>query len=280
MYRVAVAAVVVCGVIGIGASLAGSYYKLESGALALSAAEVTNVSGAYTTAAFNLALDSQRVNKVADQVTLVQNTCEMVAMLIVVSSYFVVVPVCIVTLHRVKAVLLNFRRRPQAASPMMANLNSSTQEHEIIDRALLAAEAQRKTLLAVCAIVFFLILPRATYAVFQAVGNAQTELNRSCRLGPVVAVVGEYSSWFCCLPLCFWFCLGSAPHCLEFNPHSLGSICDSCQSVFLHINLWLRYSPQFRNICVLISSPLLLPVCLWFMMSSSQRLLLANAGDV
>ena len=114
------------------------------------------------------------------------------------------------------ATLIGARRRKEAKSPKMLSLDSLTsssafttgsglensqsseppsssrsaqqknaQQLELIDSTLHAAHAQQRRLTLLCAIIFFTFLPRSVYAVLQAVGNAETVLNSSCRSGGV-----------------------------------------------------------------------------------------------
>jgi hypothetical protein len=219
MYRVFTVLVLLCGLTGICASVAGAAYKVESGGLAMQAAHACNISGAWTTAARLLARSSADKNKLADRAIAVQNASEMAAMLSIVASYLIIVPACILTLRRAQVFLIGARRRKEAKSPKMLALdplssssaftagsglqNSLTSEPphsvcapaaarsahkkeqglELIDATLHAAHAQQRRLTVLCAVVFFTLLPRSVYAVLQAVGNAETVLNSSCRSG-------------------------------------------------------------------------------------------------
>lgn len=181
IFRFLVVLVVVCGLIGISASVAGAIYKLEGGGFQLQAARACNISGAWTDDAYRLGLISAERNKVADQATAVQNLSEMVALLIIVPCYLLVVPVCVLTLHRAKVFLIGARRWKQSKTRQA--LGSDAQGLEMIDRTLHAAQAQQRRLTVLCALIFFTLVPRAAYSVVQAVGNAETVYNRSCRSG-------------------------------------------------------------------------------------------------
>ena len=245
------AAVALCGLVGMAASVAGAYYKAESGKLAALAADACSSSGAYTAAARALAINSSSVNKRSDQVISVQNTSEMVAMLLIVATYLVVVPTCIVALQRTGIYLNSTHRRMaaasaparlmQAANPSAAishAAESSARAQLVVDLTMQAAVAQQKRLVAVCVMVFLTFQPRAIFDIIQAIGNQDTVANLS-KCG----------------------------------------VCDTCQSVYLLVNLWLRYTPEFRAIAVALSSPLPLSVSLWFMMSEHERDLL-RTGDL
>jgi ribosomal protein L32 len=217
MYRVCTVMVLLCGLTGICASVAGAAYKVDSGGLAMRAALACNISGAWTTAARLLARSSADKNKLADRAIAVQNASEMAAMLSIVASYLIIVPACILTLRRVQVFLIGVRRRKEAKSPKMLALDplssssaftagsglenslpsepphsasaaaisahKNAQELELIDTTLQAAHAQQRRLTCLCAVIFFTLLPRSVYAVLQAIGNAETVLNSSCRSG-------------------------------------------------------------------------------------------------
>ena len=248
------AAVAVCGLVGMAASAAGSYYKTESGKLAARAADACSSSGAYTPAAIILALNSSALNKKADQVISVQNTSEMVAMLLIVATYLVVVPICMIALRRTGVFLHSTRNRFAAAnaparllqavdadatssSATSSSAESLSRAQQVVNLTLQATVAQQRRLTAVCVVVFLTFLPRAIFDVIQAIGNQETTLNPKC------------------------------------------AVCDTCQSVYLLINIWLRYTSEFRAIAVALSSPLPLSVSLWFMMSEQERELL-GAGNL
>lgn len=244
IFNTIVAAVLICGVTGLSASIAGSYYKIEAGRLAKQAADACNVSGAFTTAAIAIARNSGAMNKVADQVIAVQNACEMSAMLIIIASYIVVIPNCISVLRRTKQFLINARQKYDGIAMKMAHHHMSSsaeaanvKAQEMVSLTIQAADDQHHRFIFFCALILVTFLPRSVYSVIQAIGNTSTELNTNC------------------------------------------GVCQNCQSVYLLINIWLRYTPQFRAITVTISSPVPLSACLWFMMSARQRLLLATVGE-
>jgi hypothetical protein len=171
--------VVVCGLTGISASVAGAILKLQAAGFALQAAHACNISGAYTDAASSLGLRSAERNKVADQATTVQNFSEMLAMLITVACYLLIVPVCVLTLHRAQVFLIGARRWKQAKTRTAQG--SDAQGLQMMDRTLLAAQAMQRRLTILCALVFLTLVPRAAYSVVQAVGNLNTVFNSSCR---------------------------------------------------------------------------------------------------
>jgi hypothetical protein len=53
---------------------------------------------------------------------------------------------------------------------------------------------------------------------------------------------------------------------------SKGNYCDSCYNVYMHMAIWMGYTPQFRLIVMLISSPVALLVAMWGMISKSSLL--------
>ena len=126
MYRVFTVLVLLCGLTGICASVAGAAYKVESGGLAMRAAHACNISGAWSSAARGLARTSADKNKLADRAIAVQNASEMASMLIIVACYLIIIPVCILTLRRVQVFLIGARRRKEAKSPKMLSLDSLT----------------------------------------------------------------------------------------------------------------------------------------------------------
>ena len=220
-FHCVVVAVLLCGLTGISASVAGSYYKLESGSLALRAAEACDASGASTAAARAIARDSGDRNKLADQVIAVQNASEMTAMLIIVASYLVIIPSCLFSLRITKVFLLNTRQKIMKKlqmhtratdggdQPSAAAANAKAQE--MIDLTIHAADGQRKRLVVINALIFLTFQPRAVYAVIQAIGNTSTEWNSSC------------------------------------------GVCGACQSVYLLVNLWLRSVAPFLQ-CFFVTS--------------------------
>ena len=44
-------------------------------------------------------------------------------------------------------------------------------------------------------------------------------------------------------------------------------LCDGCKNVYTHIQVWVHYTPEFRLIIIMVSSPLALLVALWGMTS-------------
>jgi hypothetical protein len=61
-------------------------------------------------------------------------------------------------------------------------------------------------------------------------------------------------------------------------PASNGNFCDSCYNVYMHMAIWMGYTPQFRLIVILISSPVALMVAMWGMTSKGTLVRIVNAA--
>ena len=56
-------------------------------------------------------------------------------------------------------------------------------------------------------------------------------------------------------------------------PHN----CDECNNVYVHITVWMTYTPEFQVLIVLVSSPVALLVALWGMTSNATLYLMKTS---
>lgn len=233
-----VAFVVVCNTVGLGAYLfAGlKIYKLSSDRLALSSM-IREKAPASEISAFGTEIDKEYAT-VALSIS-IQFCSEVIVLLLIISCY-------LITLLFVVNLVRSAKKAAESVLAISAGLGMD-QHHkaklaQAADRHALMATYIKHRIVVTVAVVFFALALSVCSAIIFAIGNVGFEYNSSSECG------GTFPTGQC------W----------------------PCQPTGQIIKSWLRFTPEFHGIVVLISAPVTLTFAMWGMLSRKDRMILMN----
>jgi hypothetical protein len=232
--------VILCNSVGLGAFLFAAFSITRLSSDRLSLAQmIRDKASADDLSNYGAAIDKEYNAKVASSMS-IQFCFEAVVLALIITCYLLVLPTVINLVRAARSA----RDNALAIAVNMVERHRLRIE-EVADKHAMFATYLKRRILATVAVVFFGLSLSVCSAVIFAIANVGVEYN-------------------------------SSPECGGTFPTGQ---CWPCQSTAQLIKSWLRFTPEFHAIVVLIGSPATLTFALWGMLSRKDRLVLTNRSD-
>ncbi len=258
--------VILCNAVGLGAYLfaAFSITRLSSDRLAL-AKLIRDKAPAADIANFGASIDKEYNSKVALSIS-VQFCFEAIVLALIITCYLLVLPF-----------IFNLVKAAKSATNMALFISvKMVEKHrlqlvEAADKQNMMSMYLKRRLVATVVVVFFGLSLSVCSAIIFVVANVGFEYNSRCTFL-------FWGVWFpvCDLPFVLSFFVFRSIECGGTFPTGQ---CWPCQPVGQIIKSWLRFTPEFHAVVVLLGSPATLTFAVWGMLSRKDRLVLTNRSS-
>jgi hypothetical protein len=261
--------VILCNAVGLGAYLfaAFSITQLSFDRLAL-AKLIRNNAPAADISNFGASIDKEYNSKVALSIS-VQFCMEALVLALIIACYVLVLPF-----------LFNLVKAAKTATNMALSISvKMVEKHrlqlvEAADKHNMMSMYLKRRLVATVVVVFFGLSLSVCSAIIFAVANVGYEYNSRC-------TCLFWGVWF---PVCYLPFVRATISFFLFRSIECGGTfptgqCWPCQPVGQIMKSWLRFTPEFHAVVVLLGSPATLTFAVWGMLSRKDRLVLTNRSD-
>jgi hypothetical protein len=223
VFHVVAAAVLLCSVGGMVALDVAAAYLVQYVAVIDQAAAACDAQGNDTTSSLTLVSEALGFQTQSGTFISVQAILEAATLLLISSSYIILVPLSVAMFRRAERVGAHELLALAARAEVSVNtVNPRTERAAaIVDDTIQAAAEQRRRLVIACVVVLISFPARAAFDLLNAYALFDNPRNPAC------------------------------------------DFCGACQTERFLVRYWLLYTPEFRPIVVALSSPLPLFVSLW-----------------
>jgi hypothetical protein len=232
--KIVIGAVVTCNLVGLAGNTAACVRFAQAASL------FTDAASAFKTSRSRDALDlldhATRMQQEADATESVQLFCEVAALLIIIVAFITVGLVC----ARVFKHAIGLLRKAGIETAMLGT--ATAQSDLLAKHAVSEGERLRRRIVYTVAVVFVTFVLRAVFSLMNASADAFQNISAGC-------------------PACDSSC-HNVYTLIKYERRRCAAASASCSC---RCRYWILYTPEFRLLVVLISTPITLLVALWGM---------------